>query len=232
MVRGITSSHSAGANCEATFTTSLLQLKDLVRESKVVQDSNEIVQEDPRISRAIAALDEAGTLCKPIHKAAVGYVAGYVAKVVLKKFNCTYCKMHILGGDKSSSYHELVVGKEFNSKYFSLSYCNVYFINCIYRCYNITKCILSNFSLERKVCETILLYVRHYVKFSFICDHKQEICNFIMKFVVQFCIFNFCKGLNRIMCGKDSRLPSDRACVLYRQAYTISIRNKKRCSRT
>lgn len=226
MMKGVTSPHSVAANCEETFTSSLLQLKNLVCKDYGQEICSGEVEEDPRVYQAIAKLSSSSDLWKPLHKAVLGYVSGYIARKVLKRFDCEYCKMHILcSPDKQNEFHTLILAKEYSGKQ-TLQYCNNNFIKCVYSCYNIAKVILANFCPQHRVRETILLYVRHFVQFSFIFEHKEEICNFIMNFLIQFCIYNFCKSLNRIISGKDSTI-SSKNCELYREAYSICKRNHK-----
>lgn len=224
MIRGMSSSHSAASNCEETFTSSLIQLHHLMMaKPKNVICSDSIV-EDPQIWQMLSTLDSK-VFYRPINKNAMGYVAGYIAKKVLNKFNCTYCNIHILEKSYSSDLHSFTAAKEYSDKV-SLKYCNESFVKCIYNCYNITKCILANFRIEHRVRDTILVYVRHFVHFTFVCEHREQLSEFIMQFVVQLCIYNFCTGINRIMSGKESRI-SPQSCSLYKEAFDIHRKSRK-----
>lgn len=191
LIRAVTSPQSAGANCEETYTSSLIQLQDLVCNDPVTPESNEELKEDFKIHKLLSKTVIDGTLSKDIGEAATEYVAGFIAKKVVLKFPCKLCKMHMLASSADASSHPLVIAKEFDGKR-RLLYCNKLFVKNINRCYNITKCILANFSVSSRVRETILMYVNHYVNFGFICDlHRSDISTFISTYVVNLCIFFF-----------------------------------------
>lgn len=219
LIRAVTSTQSAGANCEETYTCSLLQLRDLVCNDLVAPESNEELKEDYKIHKLLSNAIIDVKLSKDIGDAATEYVAGFIAKKVVLKFPCKLCKIHMLASSADASSHPFVMAREFGGKR-RLLYCNTLFVKNINRCYNITKCILANFSLSNRVRETILTYVKHYVNFGFICEvHKDDISIFISTYVVNLCIYFFCNGINRIILGKQR--PSSNSCNLYKQALAI-----------
>lgn len=135
------------------------------------------------------------------------------------------CKIHILDNPESTSLL-FTKAKELQASKNSLFYCNSYFIMCIYKCYNIAKFILSNYFTSVNIRKLIVIYVKKYVHFSFMCDHKDYIINFIINFIVKLCIFNFCGAINKIMLGKETRISSN-TCSLFKKAIEICKKKEK-----
>lgn len=122
----------------------------------------------------------------------------------------------------------MVFGQKELSAKRSLIYCNDYFIQCINQCYNITKLVLTNYNMNKNVMHTVKFYVKIFVKFSFACDHKEDIIDYITSFIIIFCIFNFCKYLNNIMNGKEERKVSSNSCTLVKAACDVYNKRKYR----
>lgn len=225
LLKGIISSHSTAANCEETFDTSLIQLKNLLEEPRVTTSQRNFqLAENFYIDEKISSMSN-GSLERPVQKAAMGYVAGFVAKKTLDKFTCELCKIHILKTDNSddSDYARHTKAKEYNKQKISLIYVNDLFVRCIYKIFNISKLILSNFNISKNPRKVIFHYTQRYVHFSFVCAHKDEVITFISNFVINFSILHFCKYVNRLLIGKETCMEQKNS--IYKQA--IDIYNKK-----
>lgn len=241
LVRSICSVHSVASNCEETFETNLIQLKDLIAHNNK-RDVNNYIESLP-IYKQIAAIPSA-KLARPLNKAAMSYISGFVAKQVLKKFNCDYCRIHILELQHApqsvlrdhtyasvgieSSDHEFTSAKEYNPSKQTLIYCNSFFRECIFKSYNIAQLIIANHHLKfkRNLKRAISYYIMKCVYFSFVCDHKEKLISLIINCIVDVCIFTFCKRINHIINGKCSKI-SPNSCVLLKQAKTIWEKRRK-----
>lgn len=229
LVRSIASSHSIYSNCEETFESTLLQLQDLCKYSTPQRpiDSSNDFPDNVNIYREIAALDEV-SLMKPLGKAIAGYVSGYIGKKVLPTLKCDFCKSHILRAENTSPspYNILINAKEYNSSVKALKYCNDYFIACIHKSFNIARIVVANCYERKNVCSIICAYIKQFVHFSFICDHRGEIISCIIRFVAQMCIFTICKRANSIIHGKE-RLTSNTNCKLLKVAHECYQKRRK-----
>lgn len=222
LVRHISGPHSAAANCEDTYTSSLLQLKDLVCNKGTPSPQKDFLQEEPRFHRIAHNIVINDNFSVDICRAKMAYISGYVARKALKRFSCEFCKLHMLQKPGSNlDLHSFVEAKEWDKEK-RLLYCNKSFVNIVNKCFLISKGILANsFSLKSNISDRIVLYVKHHVHFTFVCDaHKDDISEFIIRLIARFCIHNFCTGVNRILLGKQYPI-SNNSCKLYQQAVKI-----------
>lgn len=183
LIRNIAGPQSVAANCEATDDNNLLQLKDLVLMEKAAPARSEVFNSSA-LQQYIAAKINT-SLTRRIERAALGYVSGFVAKRVLSQFNCELCRNHILQieGASPNQSHHFIIEKEFGSKR-SLKYCTIFFINCVSQIYNITKLIVANYGISQNVRACAKNYIKEFVKFSFTCEHKDEIIDMLITNVV------------------------------------------------
>lgn len=201
LVNNFVSSHSLGSNCEEQFTSGkyLTDLKTFLTQGV----SDDINQENMEIEQQIIPEQ---SLNRSIDLSSIGYVSGFISKKVLKKFKCKFCRMHILSDKKTHKFHELVEAKEFHV-YKRLFYCTPTFVDSITKCYNVTKFFIRNIANfgHKKIAAYICTYITKYVHFIFICQHKNEIIEFIVNNFVKLLIFNWTNGINRILSGRDCR---------------------------
>lgn len=108
MINFVGDSNNLARDC--TFDTSLLQLKDLVAAAKHTKPiSEDCAFDNPAINKALHLLTE--QLDRPICKAALGYVSGFVVHKLLVKFKCSYCRIHVFANTKSLEFSELIAQK-------------------------------------------------------------------------------------------------------------------------
>lgn len=217
LVRSLCSTHSVAANCEETFDVTLVQLENLIAGGKAERQVLPKIIENVTIYKDISLINEA-TLLNPLNKAALGYISGFVAKKLIKNVTCNFCKQHIFKKSASpSEYTILISAKEFHMAKRSLTYCNDYFVSCIYKCFNIAKLIIGNYNVKLDLKKTITYYVKKVVPFSFVCDHRETLISLIINYIVDLCIFTFCKRVNAVLCGKECIRPT--SCKLLKKAH-------------
>jgi hypothetical protein len=97
LIRNIAGYHSVSANCEKTFENSLFTLENLIKSGRNFERTivDGIQTENPAIYQYISKMSD-DYFERPLGKATMGYIAGFVGKKVLKKFSCEFCKIHIL----------------------------------------------------------------------------------------------------------------------------------------
>lgn len=224
LIRNITGVHSVAANCEETYDTSLLQLKDLLQSKHITEGGSVPIADNPLMDRMIAENND--NLKGRLQKAVMGYISGFIVKKVLKKFTCEFCRIHMIRqSDTSSEYSALIQHKEFDSTR-RLIYCNDIFIDSVCKVYNIAKLIVSKFQNNSNIKQIIYQYVNRHVSFTFVCAHKDEIIQYIVRFIVKLCLVRFCKLINDIMLGKYSTVPTT-SCNLFKKAFEIHEKRRK-----
>ena len=166
-------------NCEQTIGMPLIQFKNL---NNINNDTRAvIITEEPRVH--IKLQNEMKTA---VNNRIMEYLVKDLNDTIHTRMTYALCKLHIF--NKASHYTDSVLDQY-----------STYFLECISQCYNITMCILRTEHITHDIMKTIDLYVRIYVRFSFICPHSDTYSNIITQQIVLMCIIQFCRNINNII---------------------------------
>lgn len=158
------------------------------------------------------------------------YIAGYIAKQIFRKIgSCQKCRTELV--TNTSTYQQtLINARAYTSKALLRPHTN--FVEVFTKCNEILHHFLPTLCHEDRVKEKILITVDKLVNNIFHCQ-KHNIFRTFVNLFVNFYIYMWCKNVNRILKGEDSRNINDSIKVAARQFFeknckkNVRIRNVK-----
>lgn len=126
------------------------------------------------------------------------YVAGFVAKIILKKVGtCEHCKKNLIGSEKLKI-HEIVEARDYGPN--TLCYATTYFSKKYIEMIDIISTILSAICHNVNIKQNIMNFVRNKIKLDFTCPiHNLSL--YMLDAVTTFYIIIWCREINKILKG-------------------------------
>lgn len=216
--------HSLSANCERDNSVNIISsVKQFVTQG--VPEQIEYTSQD--LDAVLVDIDTLSEMpLTYIDTISVGYVSGFISKKMQSLNSC--CKNNVLCTEKNSRWHDLCIAKEFrDSVPNKLRYCTPNFIAAIAQIYNILKLLITKFYTKRNFLNIVMYYLNKNVDFKFEkCEHANDLKAIVIKHFTILCCHNWANGINRILCGTDTR---HRATdVVYKAAIEYYNKRKRR----
>lgn len=158
------------------------------------------------------------------------YVSGFLLKKIKKKvFICSDCKTSLFCGWSDNPNNALISAREYGGAWAQrLCYPTENFAQCFNNINDICTHVLKTDPHNCKLSEKISDHIKNSTSFDYItCSvHKLEIVNYIIKLSIRTLVHAYCKNINRIIMGLDSRGGPYNDCVK-RNALEICNRRRK-----
>lgn len=210
IINNYVSAHSPVANCEADELLGLSTLHNFfsTKEINTWEQSVEIPMETLEL-----------TACETSSK--LTYIAGYIAKKVLKSIHvCKVCRADLVGHKDQLSEDEksFIEARKYAPN--ALLYPNSMFNNLFHVCIRVLATILPKVCYIANLKLVLQYYLVTYTDFSntFNCN----VHNMLTLFLNNICKFHvniWCKNINRILKGKDKRKYKDHIKILASNKY-------------
>ncbi|KAK9746450.1 Transposase protein [Popillia japonica] len=239
LVKNLLAKQSVGANCEEDGCDILLTLKKFISANtnkqkqaaprpteyttfQLPEDMNTLKPLQESALAYVATeyttfqLPEDMNTLKPLQESALAYVAGYIIKHYLKLSNCNICISNVLNKDAPFSFHDFIMEKEIGGALlFRLKYCKKELFQNFVKMYNIIMYILKNHIHSPNLLKSINQTLSVNIKFGFShCVHYRKLEVILPEKFATLMIFNYVKGVNSIIAGRDTRPLPDNASML------------------
>lgn len=221
LINNFVSSHSIGSNCEVDDS------QDLLLSIKNFMNLKEEALEDSSIDSVSFTANF--NLNRELDAASLGFVSGYIIKSGLKKFqNCEACKLNLTTNPTDAAAHVFIKEREHDTTT-RLLYCREEFFNTFKHIYNITINILPVVAHRKALYQRILKTVTAHIRFNNNTNCTHNIQHFMIAWFIRLLIHNYFNGLNKVLTGKDVRIPNED--FLYQYCYKKGLKNKSRHNR-
>ncbi|XP_047027534.1 uncharacterized protein LOC124641571 isoform X2 [Helicoverpa zea] len=208
IVNNLTSAHSVGSNCEKDENTCLNSLKNLFKKNHTEEPRHENIEiAEEHLFMQLKDINKIIVSKSPVDRekcAAIGYCSGWLIKMAKKNIckSCANCK-HNLESDETEDFHKFIKAKEYENKRW-LCYPKRELFENFAHIEFITYEILKKSKKNTRILEYIKTIVSIHIQWDFIsCQtHKEKLIEYLLNKNVLFCINNWCKEVNEILCGK------------------------------
>lgn len=222
IINNYNSPHSPAANCEADQDNCMQSLQSMIYGN----------QDDPQVDFAcevdsllnlISDLKQNDSL---LHAESKKYVTGYLIKKCKSKIfkNCCNCRNDLIRAeiDFDSFNYEVDYTKK------SLYHPSERFVSLMIDVYYVIAACLREFPQSNCLKLKINFFIDCACDFSVIsCEkHKTELIKYIKNISMNILIHSWCKGVNRILNGKETKF--DQNDFVKKQAYDYYIKRRKK----
>lgn len=196
IINNMLSNHSLNSNCEKDDLEGLDNLKTLL-----ITPTEQI---QPKVTFPEVTVEE----YQPNHssllrKGKLTYVAGFVAKKILKQVKiCQQCRKDLVGGDRSQPEYFVVQARAYSPQALlapSTNF-NSFFQKCIF---HLTK-LLPQICFYNNVTGHLKIILRHLCADNFFNCELHNLKELIIKYIINFHLYVWIKNVNRILKGKQS----------------------------
>lgn len=165
---------------------------------------------------------------KAIGENALAYVAGHIIQT-MKLGKCETCNHNLNSHGKEENFHAFIMEKELGGAVLKrLKYCNKDLFANFVQMYNIITYVLKNYIVQENLLENIAHILDTAVNFNFIkCEHSDSLVKLITVNFTKLLIYNYVKGVNNIISGRERRTLPHYSSELYKQAFCIFGKIKK-----
>ncbi|KAB0796798.1 hypothetical protein PPYR_10859 [Photinus pyralis] len=200
VVNNYMSSHSPSANCEEDFTTGVL---DNLKSFLLNQDLPGVEPLEPAVAVEVP-VSAIAYKRSPVASSTVAYFAGYIGKKMIKKTKgCESCNNKLSYSDGNVPMEVIEARQYPGSKlYRPGSYlffiCGQVLSRSLY--------IIPRHCAKDKLSDFLLTHLMHTLNFnSFNCPSHPNLGKLIVSFLVRCILYFWCKQVNRILTGKDTK---------------------------
>lgn len=211
LVNNMVSPKSVGTNCESDDSHCLQSLKFILTQNIPRPLPKPIEIDYNHLNINLKNIDEiiSSQIPSEIEKcAAVAYCCGWLINLIYKKISkkCSECKKALEEDSEETylNYLKFITLKKNTSKCI-LHYPSKYLLECIMNVEIITNEILKTRCESKEIVNYIETVTTTLISLEFIkCDeHKTKLKEFILKKSILLIIFNWCKDVNNLLCGKN-----------------------------
>nr|XP_049704773.1 uncharacterized protein LOC126056285 [Helicoverpa armigera] len=234
LINNMVSPKSVGANCESDDSHCLHSLKDMITQNIPKPLPKPIEIDFNHLNIELKSLDLILSSENPseIEKcAAVAYCCGWVINLIYKKIskNCMECKKALEQDSEETylTYLKFITLKK-NTSRCILHYPSKCLLECMMNTEIITVEILKTNCESKEIVNYIELVTTTLVSLDFIkCDqHKVKLKEFLLKKFINLVIFNWCKDVSNLLCGKT--IVHDQNDAIKELAHNYYVRHKIR----
>lgn len=222
IVNNYNTAHSAGANCEEDYNTTMQSLSYLIVKR---HDDSHTADFACNINSLLSVMTEIEKNDSLLHAESKKYVTGYVIKKSKTKIfkKCANClnKLCRSSVDVNSFNYEI----DYNKK--SLFHPSDGFIRLMNKLYYVIVAFLRDNPISKFFKNDIKFYIDSACDFSIItCEkHKVDLIDFICNLSIKLIVHSWCLGVNRLLIGKITNF--DRNDQIKKQAYEYYCKRKR-----
>ncbi|CAH1225142.1 unnamed protein product [Diabrotica balteata] len=199
IINNFMSFHSPESNCENDLSEGALDTLRFFLTGEVLPGCTPLASE-VNISLPLSVSNVKRTR---VGRCTVTYVAGYVAKKVLKKVSCELCKYNMLFREKDGD-TEFIEARKYNMSNLT--------VPGIFLTYIVSEALAKLFYLIPRVCHLQPLHfilnkeLNNFLNFStFNCRSHSDTGINICKFIVRLSLYIWCRSVNAIVNGRDQK---------------------------
>lgn len=178
--------------------------------------------EDEHILFTFPTIDDSNKYDTDISDMNIGYVAGYLARQILKNINnCNECKKILVNKEKNNL---LISARDFTSN--SLIHPNTTYFNIVKQMFNISNYILP-ILMEISIGKKLIFIFELNIDFPKCCN-KHNLSSILFEKLKNFYFFTLSKNINKVLKGLDSRMQSKDFLRISARQYYLKHKFKKR----
>ncbi|XP_050515515.1 uncharacterized protein LOC126890548 [Diabrotica virgifera virgifera] len=201
VINNFMSFHSPESNCEKDVSEGALDTLRFFLTGEVLPGCTPLVP-DLNYSLPMSVSNVKKTR---VGRCTVTYVAGYVAKKVLKKVSCEQCKYNMLFRDKKGD-TEFIEARQYNMSNLTVpgNLLTHYVSEALAKLFYLIPRVCHMQPLHSILCEQ--LNKDKLLTFSvFNCKIHSNVGSNLCKFIVRLSVYMWCKSVNTILNGKDQK---------------------------
>lgn len=152
----------------------------------------------------------------------IGYVAGYIVRTLIKSINnCNICKNDCID---IHNFNELINVRNYSDNRLKTPSQN--FNNIIEHILNIFTQVINSICYKPHIFKSLHLLIEVNVDFNFLCK-IHNLKQMLIKKLISFLLFTWCKNINRVLSGADSKMDNNTIKIMAKEYY-IKYKTKKR----